>query len=71
MGDLVFGPDGALYASGGDGASFDFADYGQYGDPLNPCGDPPVPVGGQQTLPSAEGGALRTQDFASGTDAVA
>ena len=29
VGSLVFGPDGALYASGGDGASFDFADYGQ------------------------------------------
>ena len=41
--------DGALYASGGDGASFIFADYGQGGGggalPANPCGDPPVPVG--------------------------
>ena len=42
IGSLAFGPDGALYVSGGDGASFDFADYGQAGSPLNPCGDPPV-----------------------------
>ena len=26
IGDLAFGADGALYASGGDGASFNFAD---------------------------------------------
>ena len=38
IGSLAFGPDGALYVSGGDGASFTFADYGQRG---NPCGDPP------------------------------
>ncbi|NBH08519.1 PQQ-dependent sugar dehydrogenase, partial [Amycolatopsis sp. SID8362] len=29
IGALAFGPDGALYAGGGDGASFNFADYGQ------------------------------------------
>ena len=28
---LAFGPDGALYVSGGDGASFTIADYGQVG----------------------------------------
>ena len=39
-GDLVFGPGGALYVSAGDGASFNFADYGQDGSPVNPCGDP-------------------------------
>jgi cysteine-rich repeat protein len=58
---LVFGPDGALYASAGDGASFGNADYGQYGSPPNPCGDPPVGVGGTQAPPTAEGGALRSQ----------
>jgi len=42
----VEGPDGALYASGGDGASFTFTDYGQDGNPLNPCGDPPGGAGG-------------------------
>src|SRR5215217_7999072 len=31
VGSLVFGSDGALYVSGGDGASFNFADYGQDG----------------------------------------
>ncbi len=58
---IVFGTDGALYLSAGDGASFTFADYGQAGSPLNPCGDPPVPVGGTQTPPTAQGGALRSQ----------
>ena len=61
IGSLAFGADGMLYVSGGDGASFNYVDYGQSGDPLNPCGDPPVPVGGSQTPPTAEGGALRSQ----------
>lgn len=60
-GQVEFGPDGALYASGGDGASFNFVDYGQDGNPLNPLGDPPVAVGQAQTPPTAEGGALRSQ----------
>lgn len=49
-GGLVFGPDGMLYASGGDGANFNLTDYGQEG---NPCGDPPVPVGGVQSVQTA------------------
>ncbi|CRK59608.1 Cytochrome c551/c552 [Alloactinosynnema sp. L-07] len=68
VGDLAFGPDGFLYASGGDGASYVFADYGQDGNPLNPCGDPPGGVGGVQTVPTAEGGALRSQDVQTMTD---
>jgi glucose/arabinose dehydrogenase len=48
VGDLRFGPEGDLYASGGEGASFSGPDYGQHG---NPCGDP-----------FREGGALRAQD---------
>ena len=69
IGDLYFGSDGALYVSGGDGASFTFADYGQGGGgagsptPKNPCGDPPGGVGGTMTPPTAEGGALRAQSF--------
>jgi glucose/arabinose dehydrogenase len=52
IGDLRFGPEGALYAGGGDGASFTGADYGQLGSPPNPCGDP-----------AGEGGSLRSQDL--------
>ncbi len=63
VGDLGFGADGNLYMSGGDGASFNCADCGQDGSPLNPCGDPPVGVGGVQTAATAEGGALRSQDI--------
>ncbi len=68
IGDLRFGPDGALYASGGDAASPDFVDYGQLGIPKNPCGDPPAGVGGTQTPPTSEGGALRSQDRRTPTD---
>lgn len=63
IGSLAFGADGALYASAGDGASFNWADYGQDGSPVNPCGDPPAGTGGVQTPPTAEGGALRSQDL--------
>jgi PKD repeat protein/glucose/arabinose dehydrogenase len=62
IGTVAFGPDGMLYASAGDGASFNFVDYGQDGSPTNPCGDPPAGVGGALTPPTAEGGALRSQD---------
>jgi glucose/arabinose dehydrogenase len=57
VGDLQFGPEGALYASGGDGASFSHVDQGQLGEPENPCGDPP-----------SEGGALRAQDVRTPAD---
>ena len=52
---LAFGADGALYVSGGDGASFNFADYGQDGTPLNPCGDPPGGVGGTHDAADGRG----------------
>ena len=55
VGTVEFGPDGALYASAGDGASFNFADYGQDGNPLNPCGDPPGGAGSVLTPPTARG----------------
>ena len=74
VGTVAFGPDGALYVSAGEGASFSHgADYGQLGGtmpaggpyptPPNPCGDPPGGVGGAMTIPTAEGGALRAQDI--------
>ena len=69
-GSLAFGADGALYASGGDGASFNFADWGQDGSPLNPCGDPPGGVGSVLSPPTAEGGALRSQDLRTNGDPV-
>jgi PKD repeat protein len=63
VGTVEFDADGALYASGGDGASFNFADWGQDGNPLNPCGDPPGSPGATLAPPTAEGGALRSQDL--------
>ena len=53
-GDVAFGPDGKLYASSGEGASFNTLDYGQYSDP---CGDP-----------TNEGGSLRSQDYRTAAD---
>ncbi len=58
IGAVAFGRDGGLYVSGGEGASYTFADYGQAG---NPCGDPPSPAGTNLSPPSADGGALRAQ----------
>ena len=52
IGSLAFGPDGNLYVSSGDGASFNWVDYGQGGGSLNRCVDP-----------ANEGGALRSQDM--------
>jgi glucose/arabinose dehydrogenase len=69
-GAVEFGADGSLYASGGDGASFEYVDYGQTGSPLNPCGDPPGGVGATLTPPTAEGGALRSQDLRTAGDPV-
>ena len=52
VGGLAFGADGALYASAGDGASFNYADDRPTSShPDNPCGDPP-----------REGGSIRSQD---------
>lgn len=63
IGTVEFGPDGMLYAGGGEGAWWSVADYGQAGGLKNSCGDPPVPVGTEPTPPTAEGGSLRAQDL--------
>jgi glucose/arabinose dehydrogenase len=69
MSDIVLDAEGALIVNGGDGAHFNVTDYGQLGGSTNsptvrnPCGDAPVPAGGAQTVPTAEGGALRAQDL--------
>ena len=68
VGTVEFGRDGALYASAGDGASFNFVDYGQDGTPLNPCADPPGAAGTTLNPPTAEGGALRSQDLRTSGD---
>ena len=72
--NLEFGPDGALYASSGDGATASFTDWGQHSGAAdaivapNACGDPPVPAGTALSLPTTEGGALRSQDLRTGGD---
>ena len=74
VGTIAFGADGMLYAGGGDGASFNYVDYGQDGytssdvTPDNPCGDPPKETGTALAPPSAEGGALRAQDLRTPAD---
>ncbi|MFF0345216.1 PQQ-dependent sugar dehydrogenase [Kribbella sp. NPDC004875] len=74
IGSIEFGPDGMLYAGGGDGASFNYVDYGQDSylasdvTPDNPCGDGPAAVSATLTSPTAEGGALRAQDLRTSGD---
>jgi len=67
IGELRFGLEGALYVSGGDGASYEsIPDYGQLGTPPNPCGDAPTAKGVAPTEAQrheAQGGALRSQNL--------
>ena len=69
IGSLAFDADGNLLAGGGDGADYNTADYGQdipNSNPdykANPCADPPGPQFTGLTAPTAEGGALRSQDL--------
>jgi len=62
VGAVEFGPDGMLYATGGEGANFSYADYGQAS---GGCVDP-----GGGSPPGAEGGALRSQDLRTPADPV-
>ena len=68
IGSLGFGPDGYLYASGGDGASFNFADWGQHVGNLSPTQTGQANVCGD---PANEGGALRSQDLRTMSDPAA
>jgi glucose/arabinose dehydrogenase len=75
IGNLVFDSTGGLVLTAGDGGSFNWVDYGQGGNnsgptPKNPCADPPSGMGGNQTAPTAEGGALRSQDLRSSGDSL-
>ncbi len=77
LGNLMFGADGSLYVSAGEGAGFSGVDYGQFGGsltdtptPANPCGDPPGGVGVALSPPTAEGGSLRAQDLRTAGDPV-
>lgn len=63
IGDLGFGPEGNLFVSGGEGAMYSEADYGQFG---NVCEDPveyeePNPGESIVNRLTALGGSLRSQ----------
>jgi glucose/arabinose dehydrogenase len=63
-GDVAFGPDGELYASAGDGASFRGADSGQANDAGYASG---AACPGD---PAGQGGSLRAQDQRTSGDAL-
>lgn len=76
-GDLHFGSDGYLYASSGDGASFNFLDWGQRDGLVsgvltkNACNDAGgLDAEGRLVFDTSEGGQLRSQDLQSGGEAL-
>ncbi len=74
VGDLAFGPDGYLYASGGEGAGYHTWDWGQLGGGavgFNPCGDAPGGRGVRLAPPNSEGGVFRSLDAMTLSDPTA
>jgi glucose/arabinose dehydrogenase len=67
VGDLGFGPEGALFVTGGEGAMFSEPDYGQFG---NVCEDPPENGNPNPERLTAEGGSLRSQSVLRSHDAT-
>ena len=61
IGTIQFGPDGYLYAGGGDGASFNGHDYGQWGNPDWPDQRSPLNPANPNDQATNHGGSLRSQ----------
>ena len=61
IGTIAFGPDGYLYAGGGDGASFNGHDYGQWGNPQYPDERSPLNPSNPGDPATNQGGSLRSQ----------
>lgn len=61
IGTILFGPDGYLYAGGGDGASFNWRDYGQRGNPAWPDRRSPLNPAVPTDPATNQGGSLRSQ----------
>ena len=67
VGDLVFGEDGTLYASGGEGASYKRVDTGV---PGNVCGDAPGEGGSLRAQARGTSGAVIAVDVSDGSSRV-
>jgi glucose/arabinose dehydrogenase len=75
IGTILFGPDGYLYAGGGDGASFNWHDFGQAGNPDWPDQRSPLNPSSPNDQATNQGGSLRAQgleieDLYTGTPGV-
>ena len=60
IGTIRFGPDGYLYAGGGDGASFNFHDFGQSGNAAYPDQRSPLNPLDPNDQATNQGGSLRS-----------
>ena len=71
IGTVAFGADGYLYAGGGDGASFNGADFGQWGNPAYPDLRSPLDPSQPGNPAFNHGGALRSQGLEKQADYAA